>query len=133
MLSYLTRELHLPLTKAANTLTNFNGTAALTPLLGAFIADAYAGRFWTITVASLVYQMVDITPPIPLIFILFSSGIIIIACRQKKKKKEGFLHSTLYFCTIMSKPHATPKITIRNGQNHSIIIIIILQLATALI
>lgn len=57
MLSYLTRELHLPLTKAANTLTNFNGTAALMPLLGAFIADAYAGRFWTITVASLVYQM----------------------------------------------------------------------------
>lgn len=85
MLSYLTRELHLPLTKAANTLTNFNGTAALTPLLGAFIADAYAGRFWTITVASLVYQMVDITPPISFILILFSSGIVIIACRQKRR------------------------------------------------
>ncbi|GFS44354.1 major facilitator superfamily protein [Actinidia rufa] len=57
MISYLTRELHMPITKAANTLTNFGGTASLTPLLGAFVADAYAGRFWTITVASVIYQI----------------------------------------------------------------------------
>ncbi|XP_058078775.1 protein NRT1/ PTR FAMILY 3.1 [Magnolia sinica] len=57
MVSYLTQQLHMPLTKAANTLTNFGGTASLTPLLGAFIADSYAGRFWTITVASVIYQM----------------------------------------------------------------------------
>ncbi|KAL8549435.1 hypothetical protein ACS0TY_008317 [Phlomoides rotata] len=63
MISYLTSELHLPLTKAANTLTNFGGTSALTPLLGAFIADAFAGRFWTITFASIIYQigMVSLT------------------------------------------------------------------------
>ncbi|KAK3008722.1 hypothetical protein RJ639_013125 [Escallonia herrerae] len=57
MISYLTTQLHMPITKAANTLTNFGGTAGLTPLLGAFVADAYAGRFWTITVASMVYQI----------------------------------------------------------------------------
>ncbi|XVE91414.1 hypothetical protein REPUB_Repub01dG0007500 [Reevesia pubescens] len=57
MISYLTAELHMPLTKAANTLTNFGGTASLTPLLGAFIADAYAGRFWTLTIASIIYQI----------------------------------------------------------------------------
>ncbi|XP_057478315.1 protein NRT1/ PTR FAMILY 3.1-like [Actinidia eriantha] len=57
MISYLTRELHMPITKAANTLTNFGGTSSLTPLLGAFLADAYAGRFWTITVASFIYQI----------------------------------------------------------------------------
>ncbi|WRX15243.1 hypothetical protein QQP08_007730 [Theobroma cacao] len=58
MISYLTTQIHMPLTKAANTVTNFGGTASLTPLLGAFIADSYAGRFWTITVASIIYQMV---------------------------------------------------------------------------
>ncbi|OMP11567.1 Proton-dependent oligopeptide transporter family [Corchorus capsularis] len=58
MISYLTTQLHMPLTKAANTLTNFGGTASLTPLLGAFIADSYAGRFWTLTVASIIYQIV---------------------------------------------------------------------------
>ncbi|OMP06774.1 Proton-dependent oligopeptide transporter family [Corchorus olitorius] len=57
MISYLTTQLHMPLTKAANTLTNFGGTASLTPLLGAFIADSYAGRFWTLTVASIIYQI----------------------------------------------------------------------------
>lgn len=62
MISYLTTQLHMPLTKAANTLTNFGGTSSLTPLLGAFMADAYAGRFWTITVASIIYQIVNATP-----------------------------------------------------------------------
>ncbi|KAK4260861.1 hypothetical protein QN277_003925 [Acacia crassicarpa] len=57
MISYLTTQLHLPLTKAANTITNFNGTASLTPLLGAFLADSYAGKFWTITLASIFYQI----------------------------------------------------------------------------
>ncbi|KAI3733982.1 hypothetical protein L6452_13441 [Arctium lappa] len=63
MISYLTGQLHMPMTKAANTLTNFGGTASLTPLLGAFIADSFAGRFWTITVASIIYQigMVSLT------------------------------------------------------------------------
>ena len=58
MVSYLTSQIHMPLTQAANTVTNFGGTASLTPLLGAFIADAYAGRFWTITIASIIYTVV---------------------------------------------------------------------------
>ncbi|KAF8108245.1 hypothetical protein N665_0112s0002 [Sinapis alba] len=57
MISYLTTQLHLPLTKAANTLTNFSGTSSLTPLIGAFLADSFAGRFWTITFASIIYQI----------------------------------------------------------------------------
>ncbi|KAK4605893.1 hypothetical protein RGQ29_000249 [Quercus rubra] len=57
MINYLTTQLHMPVTKAANTLTNFGGTSSLTPLLGAFISDAFIGRFWTITVASIVYQI----------------------------------------------------------------------------
>ncbi|CAA6664837.1 unnamed protein product [Spirodela intermedia] len=70
MISYLTQELHMPLVKAATTLTNFGGTASLTPLLGAFLADAYLGRFWTITGASVIYQLVHrpsihpSTPPV---------------------------------------------------------------------
>ncbi|EPS61433.1 hypothetical protein M569_13364, partial [Genlisea aurea] len=57
MISYLTTQLNMPLTEAANTLTNFGGTAALTPLIGAFVSDSFAGRFWTITFASVLYQM----------------------------------------------------------------------------
>ncbi|KAJ1258867.1 hypothetical protein BS78_10G108400 [Paspalum vaginatum] len=57
MLTYLTTQLHMPLAKAATTLTNFGGASAATPLIGAFLADACVGRFWTIAAASVVYQL----------------------------------------------------------------------------
>lgn len=63
MITYLTAQLNLPLVKASNILTNFGGTSSLTPLIGALIADSFAGRFWTIIVGSLIYElgMVSIT------------------------------------------------------------------------
>ncbi|CAN6337608.1 unnamed protein product [Urochloa humidicola] len=57
MISYLTQQLHLPLVQASNTLTNFGGTSALTPILGALAADSFAGRFWTIIAGSVFYQI----------------------------------------------------------------------------
>jgi solute carrier family 15 (peptide/histidine transporter), member 3/4 len=60
MLTYLTQQMHLPLAKAATTLTNFGGASAATPLIGAFLADACIGRFWTIAGASVVYQVVSV-------------------------------------------------------------------------
>ncbi|KAL0453247.1 UNVERIFIED_CONTAM: protein NRT1/ PTR FAMILY 3.1 [Sesamum latifolium] len=52
MITYLTQVLNLPLVKASNTLTNFGGTSNFTPLIGAFFADSFAGRFWTIIVGN---------------------------------------------------------------------------------
>ncbi|KAK8473373.1 hypothetical protein PHAVU_001G118900 [Phaseolus vulgaris] len=57
LISYLTQELNMPLVSASNTLTNFGGTSSFTPLIGAIIADSFAGRFWTITVASLIFEL----------------------------------------------------------------------------
>ncbi|XP_047947550.1 protein NRT1/ PTR FAMILY 3.1-like isoform X1 [Salvia hispanica] len=57
MITYLTQVLNLPLVKASNTLTNFSGTSSFTPLVGAFIADSFAGRFWTIIVGSIIYLL----------------------------------------------------------------------------
>ncbi|PON90359.1 Proton-dependent oligopeptide transporter family [Trema orientale] len=62
MITYLTQELNLPLVKASNTLTNFGGTANFTPLIGALIADSFAGRFWTIIASSIIYELVSILP-----------------------------------------------------------------------
>lgn len=58
MITYLTQVLNLPLVKASNTLTNFGGTSSFTPLIGAFIADSFAGRFWTIIIGSIIYLLV---------------------------------------------------------------------------
>ncbi|KAF8398193.1 hypothetical protein HHK36_017119 [Tetracentron sinense] len=57
MITYLTQQLNMPLVQATNTLTNFAGTASLTPLIGAIIADSFAGRFWTITVGAIIYEL----------------------------------------------------------------------------
>ena len=57
LITYLTQQLHLPLVEASNTLTNFGGTSALTPILGALAADAFIGRFWTIIAGSAIYQV----------------------------------------------------------------------------
>lgn len=60
MITYLTQQLHMPLVEASNTLTNFAGTSSMTPIIGALIADSFAGRFWTITLGSIFYQLVII-------------------------------------------------------------------------
>ncbi|KAK6944485.1 Proton-dependent oligopeptide transporter family, partial [Dillenia turbinata] len=57
MITYLTQELNLPLVRASNILTNFSGTASFTPLLGALMADSFAGRFRTITLGTIIYEM----------------------------------------------------------------------------
>ncbi|KAJ6756527.1 OLIGOPEPTIDE TRANSPORTER-RELATED [Salix purpurea] len=50
-------QLNLPLVKASNIVSNFDGTSSLTPLIGALIADSFAGRFWTIIVGSIIYEL----------------------------------------------------------------------------
>ncbi|KAK9126239.1 hypothetical protein Scep_015085 [Stephania cephalantha] len=52
---YLKTRLHQHNVSAANNVTNWSGTCYITPLLGAFLADAYLGRYWTIAVFSIIY------------------------------------------------------------------------------
>ncbi|XP_044968816.1 protein NRT1/ PTR FAMILY 8.2-like [Hordeum vulgare subsp. vulgare] len=42
-------------TAAANSVTNWTGTCYAAPLIGAFLADAYLGRFWTIASFVIIY------------------------------------------------------------------------------
>ena len=56
-ITYLTDQLHMPMVEASILLTNFGGTSSLTPILGALAADSFAGRFWTIIVGSVFYQL----------------------------------------------------------------------------
>ncbi|KAJ7943539.1 NRT1/PTR family protein 2.2 [Quillaja saponaria] len=49
---YLTRELHLDQVSASNVLNIWSGITNFAPLIGAFISDAYVGRFKTIAFAS---------------------------------------------------------------------------------
>ncbi|CAB4291440.1 unnamed protein product [Prunus armeniaca] len=52
---YLTTKLHEGTVTSANNVTNWVGTVWMTPLLGAYIADAHLGRYWTFVIASAIY------------------------------------------------------------------------------
>ncbi|XP_071692099.1 protein NRT1/ PTR FAMILY 8.3-like [Rutidosis leptorrhynchoides] len=55
LVSYLTKKLHEGNASAARNVTTWQGTCYLTPLIGAILADAYCGRYWTIATFSTIY------------------------------------------------------------------------------
>uniref|UniRef100_A0A0A9GVP9 Peptide transporter, putative n=1 Tax=Arundo donax TaxID=35708 RepID=A0A0A9GVP9_ARUDO len=47
LVSYLTKSLHETNVTAARNVSTWHGTSYLAPLVGAFIADSYLGKYWT--------------------------------------------------------------------------------------
>jgi dipeptide/tripeptide permease len=56
---YLTTKLHQGTVSSANNVTNWVGTIWMTPIIGAYIADAHLGRYRTFMVASVIYLLVS--------------------------------------------------------------------------
>ncbi|KAK8498189.1 hypothetical protein V6N13_061788 [Hibiscus sabdariffa] len=55
LITYLTNNLGEPVATAAKNVNTWVGISAIFPLIGAFIADSYLGRFKTILASSLIY------------------------------------------------------------------------------
>ncbi|KAF8396886.1 hypothetical protein HHK36_018521 [Tetracentron sinense] len=55
LVTYLNVQLGQNYVTAINNVTNWSGTCYITPLIGAFLADAYLGRYWTIACFSVIY------------------------------------------------------------------------------
>lgn len=58
LITYLTSVMQETTATAAKNVNVWSGVASMLPLLGAFVADSYLGRYWTIFVSSLVYLLV---------------------------------------------------------------------------
>ncbi|KAK7336897.1 hypothetical protein VNO77_17448 [Canavalia gladiata] len=54
---YLTKKLHEGTVKSSNHVTNWVGTVWIMPAAGAYIADAYLGRYWTFLISSAIYLL----------------------------------------------------------------------------
>ncbi|XP_052187556.1 protein NRT1/ PTR FAMILY 8.1-like [Diospyros lotus] len=52
---YFKHQLNQKSATASKNQSDWSGTCYITPLIGAFLADAYLGRYWTIAVFSIIY------------------------------------------------------------------------------
>ncbi|XP_009780466.1 protein NRT1/ PTR FAMILY 8.1-like [Nicotiana sylvestris] len=52
---YFKNQLHQHNATASKNQSNWSGTCYVMPLLGAFLADSYLGRYWTIAIFSIIY------------------------------------------------------------------------------
>ncbi|XP_059626517.1 protein NRT1/ PTR FAMILY 8.1-like [Cornus florida] len=52
---YFKHHLNQQSSTASKNVSNWSGTCYITPLIGAFLADAYLGRYWTIACFSIIY------------------------------------------------------------------------------
>lgn len=57
---YLTTVLHEDISVSARNVNNWSGTTFMTPLIGAFIADAYLGRYLTLGTFLCGYFLVSV-------------------------------------------------------------------------
>ncbi|PON63696.1 Proton-dependent oligopeptide transporter [Trema orientale] len=95
LVNYLQDRMNLGNAAAANSVTNWSGTCYATPLIGAFLADAYLGRFWTIALFSTIY-VVGVT------FLTFSASVpgLKPSCNsagcQSKASQRSFAFFALY-------------------------------------
>lgn len=62
---YLTTKLHQGVVPSANNVTNWVGTIWMTPVIGAYVADAHLGRYRTFMGASVIYLIVSRRPSRP--------------------------------------------------------------------
>ncbi|CAJ2673867.1 unnamed protein product [Trifolium pratense] len=54
---YLTKKLHQGTVTSSNNVTNWIGTIFITPILGAYIADAHLGRYRTFVISAFIYLL----------------------------------------------------------------------------
>lgn len=64
LITYVFNEMHFPLPKSANIVTNFIGTVFLLSLLGGFLSDSYLGSFRTMLIFGFVELSVSPFPDI---------------------------------------------------------------------
>ncbi|XP_027367321.1 protein NRT1/ PTR FAMILY 5.2-like [Abrus precatorius] len=54
---YLTKKLHQGTVTSSDNVNNWGGTIWIAPILGAYVADAHLGRYWTFVIASFIYLL----------------------------------------------------------------------------
>ncbi|GAB4832030.1 hypothetical protein Ancab_006048 [Ancistrocladus abbreviatus] len=102
LVNYLTTQLHEDTVSSVRNVNNWSGVVWMTPIFGAYIADAYLGRYWTFTVASLIYVMGMVLLTMAVSLKIFkpiactSTGI----CNKASTSQIAFFYTALYIIAI---------------------------------
>nr|BAJ33974.1 unnamed protein product [Eutrema halophilum] len=103
---YLTRVFHLEQVDASNVINIWSGFTNLTPLVGAFISDAYVGRFKTIAFASFATLIglvtLTLTASLPQLHPATCNSKDPVSCGGPNKLQFGILLLGLGFLSIGS-------------------------------
>ncbi|XP_006645185.2 protein NRT1/ PTR FAMILY 8.1-like [Oryza brachyantha] len=83
LVNYLKYRLHEGSKSAANSVTNWQGTGSITPLVAAYLADAFLGRYWTIllfmVISILGYGVLTASAAAALQGAVFYAGLYLLA------------------------------------------------------
>jgi peptide/histidine transporter 3/4 len=83
LVNYFKVEMHADSKSAANSVTNWVGTSAITPLAAAYLADSFLGRYWTITLCLVIsvagYGVVTASASAALQSAVFYAGLYLVA------------------------------------------------------
>lgn len=103
LIVYLTTVLHEGLAPSARNVNNWMGVSYILPVVGAFVADVFWGRYWTITALSIVYLL-------GLVSLTLSVSIRglkpppcanpVIACPQANSAQLGVFFFSLYLISV---------------------------------
>ncbi|KAF5469830.1 hypothetical protein F2P56_010389 [Juglans regia] len=92
LITYLTKELHQPTATAVKNVNTWVGVSTLFPVLGAFIADSFMGRFKTILISSVTFLLGTV-------LLTLSVSVIPLHCR------EALFFTALYILSVGEGGH----------------------------
>ncbi|CAK8543625.1 unnamed protein product [Lathyrus sativus] len=102
---YLTNKLHEGTVESSNDVNNWSGSIWMMPLVGAYVADAYLGRYWTFVISSFIYllgmclltlavSLPSLSPP------QCAEGILDQDCPKASPLQKGIFFLALYIISL---------------------------------
>lgn len=102
LVNYLTTQLHEDTVSSVRNVNNWSGAIWMTPILGAYIADSYLGRFWTFTFSSLIYVTGMMLLTMAVSLKSFKPGCTNGVCNKASTSQIAFFYISLYTIAIGS-------------------------------
>ncbi|BBN10882.1 hypothetical protein MPTK1_5g07220 [Marchantia polymorpha subsp. ruderalis] len=102
---YLTTVQHETVAEAARNYNNWAGTTIITPVVGAFIADAFLGRYWTILWSMVIYFLALVCVTVSLSFEPFKPPtcdhhLLTTMCDKPSVPQRVFFYGSLYLMAL---------------------------------